>query len=75
MYPFWYSNVTADTDLKARLCPEGVERLHSPVVTRMLHGGRTDLHSTDLDVLILDQKGTLVSTSGHVALVVDGVTE
>lgn len=67
IYPFWYPTVTMNIDLKVRLPPEGVEWLHSRVVTRTLHGSRADL-----DVLILDQKGRLVSTSTQVALVVDG---
>ncbi|GAM33791.1 hypothetical protein TCE0_013f00950 [Talaromyces pinophilus] len=56
-YPFWYPTIMMNIDLKARLPPEGVEWLHSRVMTRTLHGNRADL-----DVLILDQKGTLVST-------------
>ena len=64
---FWYPTLTMNIDLKTRLPPEGVEWLHSRVVTRMLRGSRADL-----DVVILDQKGELVSTSTQVALVVDG---
>lgn len=67
LYQFWYPNVTINIDLKARLPPEGAECLHLRVVTRMLRGSRVDL-----DVLILDQKGELVSTSTQVALVVAG---
>jgi hypothetical protein len=67
LYQFWYPTVTMNIDLKARLPPEGVQWLHSRVVTRMLRGSRADL-----DVLILNQKGELVSTSTQVALVVDG---
>lgn len=63
---FWYPSVTINIDLKTRLPPEGVQWLHSRVVTRMIRGGRADL-----DVLILDQNGELVATSTQVALVVD----
>lgn len=67
LYPFWYPTVTMNIDLKARIPPEGVEWLHSRVVTRTLRGSRADL-----DVMILDQKGKLVCTSTQVALVVAG---
>ncbi|KAJ5380353.1 uncharacterized protein N7496_002781 [Penicillium cataractarum] len=64
---FWFPTVTMNVDLKTRLPPQGVEWLHSRVVTRMLRGSRADL-----DVMILDQKGELIATSSQVALVVDG---
>jgi hypothetical protein len=64
--PFWFPTVSLNIDLKTRLPPEGVEWLHSRVVTRMLRGGRADL-----DVVVLDQHGELVATSTQVALVVD----
>jgi hypothetical protein len=63
---FWYPTVTMNIDLKSRLPSEGVEWLHTRVVTRMLRGSRADL-----EVLILDQDGGLVATSTQVALVVD----
>ncbi|KAL2859434.1 thioesterase-like superfamily-domain-containing protein [Aspergillus pseudodeflectus] len=63
---FWYPTVTMNFDLKTRLPREGVEWLHTRVVTRMLRGSRADL-----EVLILDQDGGLVATSTQVALVVD----
>ncbi|KAJ0413197.1 thioesterase-like superfamily-domain-containing protein [Aspergillus carlsbadensis] len=63
---FWYPTVTMNIDLKRRLPREGVEWLHSRVVTRMLRGSRADL-----EVLIIDQAGGLVATSTQVALVVD----
>ncbi|KAL6232815.1 hypothetical protein BDW75DRAFT_216677 [Aspergillus navahoensis] len=63
---FWYPTVTMNIDLKSRLPREGVEWLHTRVVTRMLRGSRADL-----EVLILDQDGGLVATSTQVALVVD----
>ncbi|KAL3455598.1 thioesterase-like superfamily-domain-containing protein [Aspergillus heterothallicus] len=63
---FWYPTVTMNIDLKSRLPPQGVEWLHSRVVTRMLRGSRADL-----EVLILDQQEQLVATSTQVALVVD----
>ncbi|KAL3442278.1 thioesterase-like superfamily-domain-containing protein [Aspergillus insuetus] len=63
---FWYPTVTMNIDLKSRLPREGVEWLHTRVVTRMLRGSRADL-----EVLILDRDGGLVATSTQVALVVD----
>jgi acyl-CoA thioesterase FadM len=63
---FWYPTVTMNIDLKSRLPREGVEWLHTRVITRMLRGSRADL-----EVLILDQDGGLVATSTQVALVVD----
>lgn len=63
---FWYPTVTMNIDLKTRLPPQGVEWLHSRVVTRMLRGGRADL-----DVLMLDQQEQLIAMSTQVALVVD----
>lgn len=63
---FWYPTVTMNIDLKSRLPREGVEWLHTRVVTRMLRGNRADL-----EVLILDQDGGLVATSTQVALVLD----
>ncbi|KAL2813778.1 thioesterase-like superfamily-domain-containing protein [Aspergillus cavernicola] len=63
---FWYPTVSMNIDLKTRLPLQGVEWLHSRVVTRMLRGSRADL-----EVLILDQNGELVATSTQVALVVD----
>ncbi|GKZ24478.1 hypothetical protein AbraIFM66951_010702 [Aspergillus brasiliensis] len=63
---FWYPTVTMNIDLKTRLPPDGVEWLHSRVVTRMLRGGRADL-----DVVMLDQQGQLIALSTQVALVVD----
>ncbi|KAL4874794.1 thioesterase-like superfamily-domain-containing protein [Aspergillus karnatakaensis] len=62
---YWYPTVTMNIDLKTRI-PEGMEWLHSRVVTRMLRGGRADL-----DVVVLDQRGAVVATSSQVALVVD----
>ncbi|GAD94771.1 hypothetical protein NFIA_012520 [Paecilomyces variotii No. 5] len=64
--PFWYPSVTMNIDLKNRIPPQGVEWLHSRVVTRMIRGGRADL-----DVVILDENRELVATSSQVALVVD----
>ncbi|KAL3487471.1 thioesterase-like superfamily-domain-containing protein [Aspergillus germanicus] len=63
---FWYPTVTMNIDLKSRLPREGLEWLHTRVVTRMLRGSRADL-----EVHILDQDGGLVATSTQVALVVD----
>ncbi|RAH47406.1 thioesterase family protein [Aspergillus brunneoviolaceus CBS 621.78] len=64
--PFWYPSVTLNVDLKTRLPAEGVEWLHSHVVTRMLRGSRADL-----EVVIHNEQGELVLTSTQVALVVD----
>ncbi|RLL99574.1 hypothetical protein CFD26_108098 [Aspergillus turcosus] len=63
---FWYPTVTLNIDLKTRIPPEGVEWLHTRVVTRMLRGSRADL-----DVVILDPQGELIALSTQVALVVD----
>ncbi|KAF7113700.1 hypothetical protein CNMCM5793_003056 [Aspergillus hiratsukae] len=63
---FWYPTVTLNIDLKTRIPPEGVEWLHTRVVTRMLRGSRADL-----DVVILDPEGELIALSTQVALVVD----
>ncbi|GKZ74308.1 hypothetical protein AnigIFM60653_009929 [Aspergillus niger] len=67
MAQFWYPTVMMNIDIKTRLPPEGVEWLHSRVVTRMLRGSRADL-----DVLVLDQNQELIATSAQVSLVVDG---
>ncbi|KAJ5278685.1 hypothetical protein N7478_004057 [Penicillium angulare] len=63
---FWYPTVTMNIDLKTRLPPQGVEWLHSRVMTRMVRGSRADL-----EVLIFDQEGELVATSTQIALAVD----
>ncbi|GIK04576.1 hypothetical protein Aspvir_008659 [Aspergillus viridinutans] len=63
---FWYPTVTLNIDLKTRIPPEGVEWLHSRIVTRMLRGSRADL-----DVVILDPQGELIALSTQVALVVN----
>ncbi|KAL5332148.1 thioesterase-like superfamily-domain-containing protein [Aspergillus crustosus] len=63
---FWYPIVTMNIDLKRRIPEEGVDWIHSRVVTRVVRGGRGDL-----DVVLLDEQGEVAATSAQVALVVD----
>ncbi|KAJ6145296.1 hypothetical protein N7470_009191 [Penicillium chermesinum] len=62
---FWYPTVTLNIDMKKHLPAEGVEWLFSRVVITSVRNGRTDLN-----VIILDEKGEVVAISTQVGLVV-----
>lgn len=62
---FWYPTVTLNVEFKKRLPPGGVEWLYSRVHSKVLRDGRTDL-----DVVVLDERGEVVALSNQVALVV-----
>ncbi|KAI9370489.1 thioesterase-like superfamily-domain-containing protein [Aspergillus egyptiacus] len=62
---YWFPTVTLSIDFKKRLPGDGEEWLYSRIVTKEVRDGRTDL-----DVVILDEKGEIVALSTQVGLVV-----
>lgn len=63
--PFWFPTVTLNIDFKKRLPrTTGVEWLYSRVTTKSIHNGRTDI-----DVVVLDERGEVVALATQVGLV------
>ncbi|KAL2820638.1 thioesterase-like superfamily-domain-containing protein [Aspergillus granulosus] len=63
---FWFASVAMNIDLRTRIPHEGVEWLHTRVVSRMVRGSRADL-----DVMVLDQSGQAIALGTQISLVVD----
>lgn len=64
--PFWFPTVTLYVDFKKRLPPTtGVEWLYSRVTMKSIRNGRTDI-----DVVVLDERGEVVALATQVGLVV-----
>ncbi|KAJ6438865.1 fungal hydrophobin domain-containing protein [Purpureocillium lavendulum] len=63
---FWFPTITMDLDVKKRLPPQGVEWLRLRIATKAIVNGRYDAEQ-----VIFDDKGELIATCHHVAMVVD----
>lgn len=61
---FWYPTILLNLDVKRALPEEGAEFLFLRVMSKQIRNGRLDL-----EVIILDERGDLIATSTHVALV------
>ncbi|KAH7026717.1 thioesterase-like superfamily-domain-containing protein [Microdochium trichocladiopsis] len=63
MAPRWYPTVLLNLDIKRRI-PDGTEWLYVRATTVEVHNGRFDIQ-----VVVLDQAGSLIALSNHVTLV------